>query len=180
MQLCRRQTKTQGDGRTGNGILNTGLIDKGNTECVLLTFEDVTDQRHILITLAFPHLLHKHRRLLITPGPGDFFALILHTTDATAHDIIVGTIDHRLCVMHQFQFLHAFLLHRTEVLLMGRSKTGQYADGRLDDVTQGKHLTRLTDTCLEDTHLCLFVEQPHGKGHTDLGVVTAGGAYNLL
>ena len=82
--------------------------------------------------------------------------------------------------MHQFQFLHALLLHRTEVLLMGRSKTGQYADGRLDDVTQGKHLPRLTDTCLEDTHLCLFVEQPHGKGHTDLGVVTAGGAYNLL
>ena len=82
--------------------------------------------------------------------------------------------------MHQFELLHAFLLHRTEILLMGTTQGGEYTDGRLDDVAQGHHLTGLTDTCLEDTDLCLLVEQPNGERYTDLGVVATRRAHDLL
>ena len=34
------------------------------------------------------------------------------------------------------------------------------SDGWLDDVTQGKHFARHTDTCLENAHLGLLVHQP--------------------
>ena len=57
---------------------------------------------------------------------------------------------------------------------MGGTETGEHADGGLDDVTQGEHLAGLTDAGLEDTHLRLFVQQPHGEGHTNLRVIAAG------
>ena len=56
---------------------------------------------------------------------------------------------------------------------MGGTQGGEHTDGRLDDVAQGIHLTRLRDACLEDTYLRLFVEQPYGERHTDLGVIAS-------
>ena len=126
------------------------------------------------------HLLYEKGDIFITLRPGNLFALVLHTTNATAHDIIVRTIDHRLCVVHQFEFLHTLLFHRTEVLLMGSTQAGEHADGGLDDVTQGIHLAWLADACLEDTHLRLFVQQPYGEGNTYLRVVAARRTHNLL
>ena len=108
----------EGHGGTGDGVLNTGLIDKGNNIGILLALTDVSDSRGGWNTL---YILHKEGYVLVTLRPGDFLTFILHTTDATADDIIVGTIDHRLGVVHQLQFLHALLLHRTEILLMGRA-----------------------------------------------------------
>ena len=64
-------------------------------------------------------------------------------------------------MLEQLHLLHAFLLHRTEVLLVGSTQICQYTDGRLDDVTERCHLIRLTDTRLKESHLCLFVEQPY-------------------
>ena len=57
---------------------------------------------------------------------------------------------------------------------MGRTQTGEDTNGGLNDVAQGRHLTWLADACLEDTHLCLFVQQPYREGHTYLGVVATG------
>ena len=63
---------------------------------------------------------------------------------------------------------------------MGCTKTSKYANGRLDNVAQGKHLPRLTDARLEYTHLCLLIQQPHGEGDTNLRIVAAGRAHYLL
>ena len=63
---------------------------------------------------------------------------------------------------------------------MGRTQCGEYANGRLDDIAQSKHLSGLRDTCLEDTHLRLLVEQPYREGHTYLGVIATRRTYNLL
>ena len=63
---------------------------------------------------------------------------------------------------------------------MGSTQRGKYADGGLDDVTQGEHLAWLTDTRLEDADLCLFVEEPYGEGDAYLRVVTTRRTHNLL
>ena len=54
---------------------------------------------------------------------------------------------------------------------MSVRQAGKHANGRLNDIVQRHHLARLTDTSLEDAHLSLFVEQPHGEGHTNLRVI---------
>ena len=40
---------------------------------------------------------------------------------------------------------------------MGTAQAGKYTDGRLDDIPQSEHLTRLTDARLKNTYLRLFV-----------------------
>ena len=44
---------------------------------------------------------------------------------------------------------------------MGCAKSGEHTNGGLDDVAKGHHLAWLRDSCLEDSHLSLLVEQPH-------------------
>ena len=63
---------------------------------------------------------------------------------------------------------------------MGRTQCGQHTDGGLDDIPQGKHLAGLTDASLEDTHLCLLVQEPHTEGNAYLGVVASGRTHNFL
>ena len=40
---------------------------------------------------------------------------------------------------------------------------------------QGIHLAQLADARLENAHLSLVVEQPHGKRNSNLRIVTLGG-----
>ena len=136
--------------------------------------------RRIVFAIICFHRFDEEGGVGVGTGPGNLLTMVVHATDATAHDVVVGTVDHRLGVVHQFEFLHALLFHRTEVLLMGSPQTGEYTDGGRDDVAQGRHLTGLTDACLEDAHLGLFVQQPYGEGNAYLGVVAAGRAHNLL
>ena len=130
--------------------------------------------------MRYVRTLHEEGGLLVALRPGDLLALVLHATDATADGIVIRAIDHRLCVVHQFKLLHTLLFHRTEILLMGCTQRGKHADGGLDDVAQGKHLTRLTDTGLKDTHLGLLVQQPYRERHADLRVIAARRTDNLL
>ena len=62
---------------------------------------------------------------------------------------------------------------------MGSTEIGQHTDGRLDDVCQSAHLVGLTDASLKESHLCLFVEQPHAEGYANLRVVALGRAYHV-
>ena len=115
-QLCRRQPQVQGHSRTGDGVLDAGFVDKGYRIAVLLVLPDIGNPsrgRNGGCTLD------EEGHVLVTLRPGDLLALVLHPADATTHDVVVGTVDHRLGVVHQFQLLHALLLHRSEVLLMG-------------------------------------------------------------
>ena len=50
----------------------------------------------------------------------------------------------------------------------------------MDDIPESHHLTRLADASLEDSHFRLFIKQPHGERHPDLGIIAAGRAHNLL
>ena len=170
----------KGYGSTGNGILDGGLVDEGDGVGILLIFIYIGDPSGSGMVLTPLHVLHEESDILIALRPGNLLALVLHATDATAHDVVVGAVDHRLRVVHQFEFLHALLLHRAEILLMGRAQTGEYADGGLDDVTQGRHLSWLADAGLEDADLRLLVQQPYREGYANLGVITAGRTHNLL
>ena len=118
--------------------------------------------------------LHIHRGFLAEARPTDALALILRTTHATAHSIIVRGVYNDLRITEQLQFLHAFLVHITEILLMGTTQRCQHTYRGLNDVVKRQHLARLTDTCLEERHLCLLVQQPHAQGHTQLRVVALG------
>ena len=57
---------------------------------------------------------------------------------------------------------------------MGGAQRGQQTDGGLDNVCQRLHLVGLTDTCLKESYLRLFVKQPHRQRHTNLRVITLG------
>ena len=115
-QLCRRQPQVQGHSRTGDGVLDAGLVDEGYRIAVLLVLPDVGNPRR---RRDGGCTLDEEGHVLVTLRPGDLLALVLHPADATTHDVVVGTVDHRLGVVHQFQLLHTLLLHRSEVLLMG-------------------------------------------------------------
>ena len=91
--------------------------------------------------------LYIERSLRILERPEEFLALIVgifgyHLAD----NLVIAIIDYGLCIMEDDEFLPAFLLHGREVLLIGSTQIGQYGDGWLDDVTQGKQFARHTDT----------------------------------
>ena len=120
-----------------------------------IVFRGAVDERQF----AFPRLV----------GHG----LARQFPDVLCNHRVVGGIEHHLGIVEELQFLLAFLVHRSEILLMGRSHVGKHADGGLDDVAQCSHLARHTDARLEESHLRLFVQQPHGERHADLRIVGA-------
>ena len=63
---------------------------------------------------------------------------------------------------------------------MGGTNGCQHAYGRLDDVCQSLHLARLADTCLEDSHLGLFVQQPHTQWHANLRIEALGRTRHMM
>ena len=115
-QLPWCQSEAQSHHRTGNRVLDRSLIDEWNRIGILLLLPDICNTGSL--SLIF-NILHKEGSLFIALRPSNLLTLVLHATDTTAHDIVVRAIHHRLRVVHQFEFLQALLLHRTEVLLMG-------------------------------------------------------------
>ena len=75
--------------------------------------------------------------------------------------------------MEKGQFFLAFGFQRGEILLMCHTQRGEDAYRRLDNIAQSCHLTRLTDTGLEHSHLRILVHQPHRQRHANLRVVGA-------
>ena len=106
--------------------------------------------------------------------PAYLLAFETRATHTAAHQVVISIVDDDLGIMKQLQLLHALLFQRTEVLLVRSPDRGQHTNGRLYDVMQRLHLTQLTDTSLEQSYLCLFVEQPDRQGDTDLRVVALG------
>ena len=92
--------------------------------------------------------------------PADALSLEATATDATADKVVVCIVDNDLGIVEQLQLLHAFLLQRTEVLLMGSPQRCQHANGGLNDVGQSLHLAWLADTCFNECHVGLLIEQP--------------------
>ena len=163
------------DGRD-DGILYRCIVDERDRETVFHTFIYIGNHAHALLLLD---VLHIERSLRILERPAEFLALIVgifgyHLVD----NLVIAIIDYGLCIMEEDEFLPAFLLHGREVFLMRSTQIGQYGDGWLDDVTQGKHFAWHTDTCLENAHLGLLVHQPYRQWHTYLRVVTARTAGN--
>ncbi len=142
-----------------DGVLDGSIVDEWDGEAVLFTFIYIGDDGHALLLLD---ALHIERSLGVLLRPEEFLALeILILGDGLGNQLVVAIIDDGLCIVEENQFLSALLLHRREVLLMGSAYIGEHGDGRLDDVTKGKHLARLTDSRLEHAHLGLLVHQPY-------------------
>ena len=94
--------------------------------------------------------------------------LQVRLSDAFLYHLVARRVDDDLCILHQLQFLHALLLVGGKVLLVGRAKTGEDADGGLDDVLQGCHLVPLGDGGFEECHLSLFPKSEDRKRHAYL------------
>ena len=112
--LFWRKTQRECCCSTGDRVLNTSLINKGYLITTLYTF--------IIIRHTIAIGLDEHRCFFAIARPTDTFTLILRTTYTTAHRIIVGRIDDDCSISEQLQLLHTFLVHRTEILLMGTAQ----------------------------------------------------------
>ena len=85
-QLTGIQSKAQGHHRTGNRILDRSLIDKRNRIGILLLLPDICNTGSLSFIF---NILHEEGSLFITLRPSNLLTLVLHTTDTTAHDIVV-------------------------------------------------------------------------------------------
>ena len=73
-----------------------------------------------------------------------------HDRRTGAYVLMSRVFDDGFGLREQFHFLFAFLLERSEVLVMFVTDIGDHADGRTDDAFQFLHLAGLTDTGFED------------------------------
>ena len=77
--------------------------------------------------------------------------------------LMISTIDKYFAMGEELEFFGHFLLASEEVLVVGLTDIGEYADGGLDDVLQACHLTGFGDASLEDGHIVLAVHLPDGE-----------------
>ena len=171
VDVLGRNTELQSHHGTDDGVLDRCIIDERDGEAVHLTFIYIGDDAHALLLLD---VLYIERSLRVLERPEEFFTLIVRIfSHHLGNQLVITIVNHGLCIMEEDEFFSALLLQGREVFLMGRTHIGQYGDGRLDDVAQGKHLARLTDTSLEHAHLGLLIHQPDRQWHTYLRIVTA-------
>ena len=176
VDILGRESELGSDSSTDDGVLDGSIIDKRNGEAILYTFIYIGDDAHALLLL---NLLDIERSLRVLERPEEFLAFIIRIfSHHLGNYLIIAIINHGFSIMEEDELLTALLLQGREVLLMGRTHIGKNSDGRLDDVTESKHLARLTDTRLEDTYLGLLVHQPDRQWHTYLRIVTARAAGN--
>ncbi len=157
-QLLGRESQIQGHGSTADGVLHRGVVDERQFVAALYTFIYIY---HLRRRIALDDIFDEKGSLGVGARPGDALALEFMAGYAGRHDSIVLAIDSHLSIMEEFELLFAFRFHRGEVLLMGITYVGEHGDGRLNDVAQCQHLSRHTDTRLEESHLGLFVEEPN-------------------
>ena len=171
VDILGRNTELRSHHGTDDGVLDRCIIDEWNGEAVNLTFIYIGDDAHVLLLLD---VLHIERSLRVLERPEEFFSLVIRIfSHHLGNQFVIAIVNHGLCIMEEDKLFSALLLQGREVLLMGRTHIGEYGDSRLDDVTQGKHLARLTDTSLEHAHLGLLVHEPDRQWHTYLRIVTA-------
>ena len=174
IDILGRETELTRDDGTDDGVGDRSLINERKRIAVFLTFIYIGDDGEVVLLLD---VLDEERSLSILLRPIEFLALIVVVlAHHLAHYLIITIIDDGLSIMEEDDLLTALRLQRLEVFLMGRTQVSKHGDGRLDDVTKSKHLARLTDTSLEDTHLGLLVHQPDRQRHTYLGIVAAWAA----
>ena len=113
-ELLWRNAEIKCCGSTSDTVFYRSLIAKWDVKSAILSFITIRD-------LSSIDCLYKESHLFVALRPGYLLTLILHTAYTAAYDVIVRTIYHRLSIVHQFEFLHTFLFHRTEILLMGRT-----------------------------------------------------------
>ena len=155
INILSRDSELRSHHSADDRVLDRSIIDEWDRETIHLTFIYIGDDAHALLLLD---ALDKERSLRILERPEEFFTFIIRIfCHHLGNHLIISIINHGISIMEEDELLTALLLQGREVLLMGSSHIGQYSDGRLDDVAEGKHLTWLTDTSLEHAHLSLFV-----------------------
>ena len=167
----------QGHSGADDGVGDRRIVDERNGIAVFLTTLIYIMNRGRSVFLL--DLLDIHRCLAVLQRPAQALALVVELACHLINNSIILVVHDGLCIVEKDEFLTALLLHRREVLLMSITKIRQHGNRRLDDVTQRQHLTGLTDTRLEDTHLGVVVHEPHREGHTDLRVIATRTASHI-
>lgn len=127
------------------------------------------------------YALDIQRTFHILSGPCYLACTEQRLCDTTAYHIIVTIVYHYITVFKQLEFLHTFVLHRCKVLLMSTTDIGNYPNRRAYDRFKFLHLSHFGNTGFEYSNLCIFIQQPHGKRHTNLRVITPWRAcHNLI
>ena len=74
--------------------------------------------------------------------------------------------------MEEFYLLVTLIFNRREILLVSRTKGGEHANRRLNNIAQSHHLARLTYSRLKDTDLCILVQEQYRQWNTYLRIIT--------
>ncbi len=133
-------------------VLHGGLVGEGDCHGVLLALVAVFNVRRALL---LPHPRNVERRVGILARPAQKAAGEGRALHALVYHRVVGAIDDRLGVLEQKELFVALLLHGGEVFLMRRPDVRHQADGRLNDILQGRHFAHLRNARLEQGHLRL-------------------------
>ena len=119
IQVIGCHTQVEGDGSTGNGAFHGSLINKGKAILPPGAFIAVGYSSGTRSTRSTRNTRDIQRCRRILPTPPYLLTLITRATDTTADGVIVTVIGNDFRPMEELQFLHTFLIHRAEILLMG-------------------------------------------------------------
>ena len=162
--LCT-EVQTEQDGEAVDAVHRGGFVGEGNGHGGFRTVEAIGDS---CAALQGFHRGDEEGGTRIPARPRQTFPAQQRGGDTLIDHGVIGAIDQDLCVLEERKFLVAFFFDRLEVLLVGRTDVGHDANRRLDDGTQGCHLTGLRDAGFEDANLAVFSQETDAERHAHL------------
>ena len=175
LDLLRRKHQVEASRQAVQRVLDGSIVDERQRKLVVHVQIAVGYQRAVVLLL---HLRDEERPFGVLTAPRYLARGKQRLGHAVADEFVVAVVDQHVAVLEERQLLHALLLQRIEVLLMGASDVGQDADGRLDDGFQRPHFARFGDARLEDGQLVVRPHLPDGQRYTDLRIVAARRAHD--
>ena len=132
IELVGRNAQLQRHNGTRHRVGDAGLVDKRNAIPVFLTsLINIGDGG---CRVFFLHGLDIQGGRFVLKRPVEFLTFVIERGQDLCHQRIVAIVNHLLRIMEEYEFLVAFLLHRTEILLVGRTDIGEHGDRRLHNV----------------------------------------------
>ena len=158
-QFSGRQAQFQGYHSTGYRVGYRSIVNKryGIFFFVPLSIHVCYGGRCV----TFCHISNKHRCFFIGHRIVKRLAFVCTFCHRTAYQLVIGIVNDGFSIMEKHGLFATFFFLRRKVFLMGSTYIRKHGDGRLYDVAQSLHFSRLAYTRLKNAHLGLFVHQPY-------------------
>ena len=169
LYLLGRVAHEEHEGDAMHRVLHRSVVDKRDSDIVFLARHLDFESRVILpvYDIQQPHLI----LLRVTPSVEVHLLHALLLRDDILDVLVVAAVYKSLAVSEKLQFFRHFLMTSQEVLVVSLAYVSKDSDGRLYDVAQRRHLTRLRDARLEYSHVVGTLHLPHRERHADLRIV---------